>query len=217
MLEMTALQPFRYRSALIVLIMFCLLIFVILAVAVEQNTHLVQLDQQIANALYNRATPPMTQFFYRVTMLGSEVLTILIIGLAVFAALRRQWVYAGLVLAVWLGGHLLNQLLKALFARERPFFLEPLAIATNYSFPSGHAMAGIACYGLLAYFLYVQVENRWLRIGILGFTFLLIALIGFSRLYLGVHFLSDVLAGFAAGALWLIVCLSLFYRLRPHG
>lgn len=214
---MTALQPFRYRSALIVLIMFCLLIFVILAFAVEQNTHLVQLDQQIADALYNRATPPVTQFFYRITMLGSEVLTILVIGVAVFAALRRQWVYALLVLAVWLGGHLLNQFLKALFARERPFFLEPLAIATNYSFPSGHAMAGIACYGLLAYILYLRVENRWMRIGILSFTFLLVILIGFSRLYLGVHFLSDVLAGFAAGALWLIVCLGLFYRLRPRG
>jgi len=216
MLEMMALKPFRHRLALIVLVLFCLLIFVILAVAVGQNTHLVQVDQQIADALYNRATPPVTQFFYRITMLGSEVLAILVIGVAVFAALRWQWVYAVLLLAVWLGGHLLNQSLKALFARERPFFLEPLAIATNYSFPSGHAMAGIACYGLLAYFLYLRVENRWRRIGILGFTFLLIALIGFSRLYLGVHFLSDVLAGFAAGALWLIVCLSLFYRLRPR-
>jgi len=213
---MMALKPFRHRLALIVLVLFCLLIFVILAVAVGQNTHLVQVDQQIADALYNRATPPVTQFFYRITMLGSEVLAILVIGVAVFAALRWQWVYAVLLLAVWLGGHLLNQSLKALFARERPFFLEPLAIATNYSFPSGHAMAGIACYGLLAYFLYLRVENRWRRIGILGFTFLLIALIGFSRLYLGVHFLSDVLAGFAAGALWLIVCLSLFYRLRPR-
>lgn len=212
---MMVLKPFRHRSALIVLIMFCLLIFVILAVG--QNTYLVQLDQQIADALYNRATPPVTQFFYRVTMLGSEILTILVIGVAVFAALRRQWTYAVLVLAVWLGGHLTNYILKTIFARERPVFLEPLAIATDYSFPSGHAMVGAACYGLLAYFLYLRVENRWLRIGILGFTFLLIALIGFSRLYLGVHFLSDVLAGFAAGTLWLIVCLSLFYRLRLRG
>ncbi|MBZ0279185.1 MAG: phosphatase PAP2 family protein [Anaerolineae bacterium] len=213
---MTVRQITRYRPNLTAVIVLCLLFFAALAYAVGQNTPMVDLDQQIADALYTRATPPVTQFFYRVALLGSEILAGLAIGLAGFAALRRRWTYVMLVLVAWLGGYLMNTILKTIFARERPIFLEPLAVSTNYSFPSGHAMAAVACYGLLGYFLYQQARNRWLRIGIFMVTLLLISLIGFSRIYLGVHFFSDVLAGFAAGALWMIFCLFLFRRLHPN-
>jgi len=102
----------------------------------------------------------------------------------------------------------LNFLLKAVFARPRPTFSDPLATALYYSFPSGHAMMSLIAYGLLGYFLFNALPERWQRVVVSAGLIVLILLIGFSRIYLGVHYLSDVLAGFAVGGLWLSFCIT---------
>ena len=93
--------------------------------------------------------------------------------------------------------------MKLGFRRERPFFPDPLATESSFSFPSGHALISLAVYGSIALVLARRLPRRGDRMLLYAATGLLVLAIGFSRLYLGVHFLSDVLAGFAAGAAWL--------------
>ena len=95
--------------------------------------------------------------------------------------------------------------LKAVFHRSRPTFASEFHM-TSWSFPSGHAMNSIVLYGLLAYWVAQSYPGAkvWM---LLGLT-ILVAAIGYSRIYLGVHYLSDVLAGLSAGLTWLVVCIT---------
>jgi undecaprenyl-diphosphatase len=139
-----------------------------------------------------------------VTALGS-VETIVLIGVVVAGVLarRRQWLYLGTWITAVGGSAALNQLLKQLFARPRPYFEHPLLLETSYSFPSGHAMDSFVVYGMLAYFAVLALESWHARTAVVFGAALLVLLIGFSRMYLGVHYFSDVVAGYAAGGVWL--------------
>jgi membrane-associated phospholipid phosphatase len=122
---------------------------------------------------------------------------------AAILARRRQWLYLW-TWAVAVGGSaLLNRLIKDLFARPRPFFEHPLLLETSYSFPSGHAMESFVVYGMLAYFAVLALRSWRARTAVVFGSALLVLLIGFSRMYLGVHYFSDVVAGYAAGGVWL--------------
>ena len=95
--------------------------------------------------------------------------------------------------------------LKATFHRTRPEFAAEFHM-TSWSFPSGHAMDSLISYGLLAYWLRTKFSEWRVLIRITAIAVIL--LIGYSRIYLGVHYLSDVLAGYSAGMVWLIVCIT---------
>src|SRR6185503_3049979 len=123
-------------------------------------------------------------------------------------ALRRAWFATGIWIVAIGGGELLNFLLKLLFERSRPVFTNPIIVEQFFSFPSGHAMMSMIGYGMLAYFVLLRVSNRWARLAVVLIAAIIIILIGFSRIYLGVHYFSDVLAGFAAGGLWLTACVA---------
>jgi membrane-associated phospholipid phosphatase len=134
-----------------------------------------------------------------------------VIAMPVAAALlrarshRRLYAFA----TTLLGGVLLTQALKAVFQRARPSDIEHLGSAYGYSFPSGHALGAMLLFGSLAYVVYFSIDHsRRLRLLAVLLCVLMILSIGASRVYLGVHYLSDVLAGFAAGLCWLAVCLS---------
>jgi undecaprenyl-diphosphatase len=115
------------------------------------------------------------------------------------------------LLAVTLGGaQLLTWILKAIFERPRPSFEDPVATASWFSFPSGHALSSIAVYGALAYLIVGGGRSSQARALVAGVAFL-VALIGFSRLYLGVHYLTDVLAGYSAGLAWLLLAIGLLH------
>lgn len=105
------------------------------------------------------------------------------------------------------GSWLLNSMLKEIFKRSRPD-IQHLVYAGGYSFPSGHAMVSASFYGMLGYLIWRNLRKRtkpsWY---VIVLTVILIFLIGISRIYLGVHFASDVAAGFAAGGAWLIACI----------
>jgi undecaprenyl-diphosphatase len=122
---------------------------------------------------------------------------------AAILARRRQWLYLWTWAAAVGGSALLNRLIKDLFARPRPFFEHPLLLETSYSFPSGHAMESFAVYGMLAYFAVLTLRSWRARTAVVIGVALLVILIGFSRMYLGVHYFSDVVAGYAAGGVWL--------------
>jgi len=165
---------------------------------------IVRFDRVLADYLHSLATPPLTTFFLIVTAFGSiEAIVLLGVIVAAFLAWGRRWLFLGSWLAAVAGSAVLDQLLKGLFERPRPYFEHPLLIETSYSFPSGHAMESFVVYGMLAYFAVLVLRSWEWRVGVVFGAALLVVLIGFSRMYLSVHYLSDVLAGYAAGGVWL--------------
>src|SRR5829696_7207703 len=165
---------------------------------------IVRFDRALDDYLHSLAAPPLTTFFLVVTALGSiETIVLLGVVVAAYFAWGRRWLFLGSWLAAVAGSAVLNYLLKGLFERPRPYFEHPLLIETSYSFPSGHAMESFVVYGMLAYFVILTLRSWESRVAVVFGAALLVVLIGFSRMYLGVHYLSDVLAGYAAGGVWL--------------
>jgi len=128
--------------------------------------------------------------------------------MSAWLAWRKQWLPLGALMFSVGGGALINELLKNIFLRPRPDFPNAFYHESGFSFPSGHSMLSILFYGMTAYLIASQVLS-WktqIRLGVTAFTLSL--LIGFSRIFLGVHYLTDVLGGWAAGVVWLIVCIT---------
>jgi membrane protein DedA with SNARE-associated domain/membrane-associated phospholipid phosphatase len=187
----------------------CLWLFGGLAEDVVTGDPLVRYDKAIDVYLHSAATPPLTTFFLVITAFGSiESVTLIGVLVAAFFAWRRRWLHLATWIAAVAGGAVLNHLLKGLFARPRPFFEHPLLIETSYSFPSGHAMESFVLYGMLAYFAVLALKTWRARVAVVFASALLVLLIGFSRMYLGVHYLSDVVAGYAAGGVWLCTLIT---------
>jgi membrane-associated phospholipid phosphatase len=177
------------------------------------------LDNRIADELHEHATRPLTEFFEAVTTLGNGIVLAGVAAIAAYLlARRRYYAEATLMVLAFVGAEVLSYSLKLAFRRDRPFFTDPLATVSTYSFPSGHATVSVAVYGALCLVLLRRLAGP-ARIVCLAVAVLLVSLIGFSRLYLGVHFLSDVLAGFSVGLAWLALCvvvLDLHHRRRAR-
>jgi membrane-associated phospholipid phosphatase len=141
------------------------------------------------------------------TALGSAVV-LLVIGLALSVLLWHlgKQRYVALIWLASTGSLVLNQTLKAAFGRSRPDVFEWLVDVGNLSFPSGHAMNSMVFYTVAAYSVGHVVGPGAARTWTYGLAALLIGMIGFTRMYLGVHYPSDVLAGFAVGYAWAILC-----------
>lgn len=173
-------------------------------------------DQQLATAMRTGVPPAVLQAAFAITQLGNfETLVAIGLIVAVWLAIRRQWFDLGLWLAVTLGNGLLNRALKLAFARVRPLHDHGLVIEPAYSFPSGHASGSVAVYGLLTLLLLPRLPAPWRRPLLLA-TVTLILLIGTSRVILQVHFLSDVIAGYASATALLLSCIAIGERLRQR-
>lgn len=138
-----------------------------------------------------------------VTILGSTLFLSVVFISILIIFIRQKWNRAAALLTTsMVGAIILNFVLKVSFARTRPlpFFETPLP--DSYSFPSGHALFAACFYGSLAWLFAARAANRALQIGVCSAALLLILLIGLSRIYLGVHYPSDVIAGFAAAIVW---------------
>ncbi|UOQ76321.1 phosphatase PAP2 family protein [Hymenobacter sp. 5516J-16] len=129
-----------------------------------------------------------------------------------FLLVRRHRWYSLLIPVVALGSITLNLVLKQLYQRPRP--LLPLTSASGLSFPSGHAMISASFYGLLIYLVWTHVRRPGPRYALVAALLVLILLIGLTRVYLRVHYATDVLAGFTAGAAWLIVAIPLLKKVE---
>ena len=162
-------------------------------------------DKALSDALRVNSSPAVIAFFSAATRLGDGV-TIAVIGagVSVVLVLRRRLIplYAW-ILALG-GSGLLNLSLKDWFHRDRPGEIPLLA---SWSFPSGHAMNSMVAYGMLAYLLSRNVPRRWMPV-VVGAAVTIVLLVGASRIFLGYHYFSDVLGGFAAGLAWLSVCIT---------
>jgi membrane-associated phospholipid phosphatase len=180
--------------------------FFALADEVGEQDWLVQFDRALSTSLHEHSTLPAVGIFRFISNLG-DASTLTSIGLLVIVGLvvTRHWQ----LLCVWvialLGVGFLNGSLKNTFQRVRPQLLDPWVVEPGWSFPSGHAMGSLVVYGMLAYFLSLMVTNRTLRYCIVVLTTTLVVTIGFSRIYLGVHYFSDVVAGYFAATFWLVL------------
>ena len=150
---------------------------------------------------------------------GATVLPVIVVIAAGFLAVRRLWLTMWLVLGGTITGSIAIGLVKTLVARARPELTDHLVQVTSASFPSGHAANSAIVYLTIATLIVQIVEGRATRIYILAVTALLVTLIGVSRLYLGVHWPSDVIAGWSFGTLWALAWWSLgaWLRLKRAG
>jgi membrane-associated phospholipid phosphatase len=177
---------------------------------VLDNDTLVRWDLTAANWVHSTITPVGTRAFVAITNVGSPVVMSLIavVG-AVTMFVKRHRLLAAAWAAAAAGGAIIDYLLKSTIHRSRPEYAAAFLHGSSYSFPSGHAMGSIIGYGFLAYALVIVGQRRdWQRAMIFSFAALLTLLIGVSRLYIGVHYPSDVVGGWAAGLAWLAVCVT---------
>ncbi len=138
-----------------------------------------------------------------VTWLGSDGVLWTVVGVAaVILAIRKRWRLAVYLLVTAAGALVLDPVLKSLVGRLRPVVAHPIAHGTGNSFPSGHSLGSIVCYGAILMVFLPVARGRW-RVAFVSVIVALIALIGISRILLGVHYLSDVIGGWAIGVTWL--------------
>jgi undecaprenyl-diphosphatase len=217
------------RQELVPLILLVLIaggvwLFVALASEVSEGETLT-LDRTALLALRNPADlsdpvgPPWLEGAVRdLTSLGSiVVLSLLTLAISGFLVLDGKWRIALLVVVAVAGGLLGNHLLKHGFRRARPDLVPHRAVVSSTSFPSGHAMSSAATYLTLGALLARIQKRRRLRLFILCFAVFLTLLVGFTRVYLGVHWPTDVLAGWTAGGVWALLCWTVALRLQRGG
>ncbi|MFY0526277.1 phosphatase PAP2 family protein [Archangium gephyra] len=153
-----------------------------------------------------RGPPWLAEAARDVTALGGVSVLALVVGaVGGFLALVRRWRTLALVVGSTVGGALVNTLLKSLFARPRPTVVPHLTHVLTESFPSGHAMLSAIVYLTLGALLAQLVERRWLRAYLVGVALMFTLLIGLTRVYLGVHYPTDVLGGWMAGLAWALL------------
>lgn len=182
-----------------------LFLFLVLSEDVVSK-ELLTIDTTISQFIYNFRTPELNQIMLMISFLGGEFLLVASALCIAFLAWKNHTKEAFLFLFIVLSGFLINHLTKALFHIPRPD-ISPIYQETFYSFPSAHAMNSCIFYATLAYFIYHFTKRKTLS-AVVGFLcLLLILLIGFSRIYLGVHYPSDVLAGFIAGFWWVVTAI----------
>jgi len=161
-------------------------------------------DETIYHFLSMYISENLTKFMTVITHMGSSYTLILItiITYGIFSRFRTYAPYRSVVVLNLAITWILNEVLKELFQRERPDILQ-LVQVHGYSFPSGHAMISFTFYGLLIFIFFKHSHNKRIRFLISTVLGILVFSIGLSRIYLGVHYASDVLAGFILGFMWL--------------
>lgn len=153
----------------------------------------------------------LTDYFVFVTDVGDVkgYLVIMTVSVALTFLIFKKWKYVGQIFLVLILATLSNMMLKRFIDRARPE-IEHLVTVKTLSYPSGHAMSSMAFYGFVIYLVYkLRIKTFWKFILITSLI-LLIASIGISRIYLGVHFPSDVLGGWIAGMIWIFFCIFVF-------
>ena len=185
-----------------IIMIICLVIFIITSVMVYTGK-----DMLIDSYLYEFISKyfisdNMTMVVKGITFFG-DVLGILIAFIISLIVFRNKKINICIISNLIIVS-ILNYLLKIIFMRERPN-INPLVVENTYSFPSGHSMVSMAFYGYLIYLIYNHINNRVVKYLFIGILSILIFLIGISRVYLGVHYTSDVIGGFCFSIAYLII------------
>ena len=168
-------------------------------------------DESVTNFVISFRSEPLTRFFGFMTDVGDRYAYLTIgIALAAFFYLKhRSWKFIFQTILVLMLSTLSNIVLKEVIQRERPV-VEHLVSVDTLSYPSGHSMSAMAFYGFIIYLVTQMKMTRQLRVSLITVLTLIILSVGISRIYLGVHFPSDVAAGFMGGLIWVTFCVIMF-------
>jgi membrane-associated phospholipid phosphatase len=197
-----------YLTLAILLLLAASWLFVVIAKDVVTGAQITVIDVRFSAWLEAHPVPLVVLLMRLVSELHSNW----VIGIMTLALSAYWWIkglrYRVLVfMSAAFGGMLLNEILKLLFLRPRPQFDHPYLTLTTHSFPSGHTMMATVFYGALAWVIWSR-SNKWRwRFLAVAIPLIMMPLVGFSRVYLGAHYLSDVLGAMAEGAAWLTCCL----------
>ena len=193
------------------------LLFGIIAENVLSGHSLTLIDTQIAQWLHAHNSPTVTFCLMILTNLHDPIsISVMVALIAFYLISKKRWYAVLAVLLVVPGGMLLNLLMKQAFQRARPIFEQPLVMLTTYSFPSGHVVATTVFYGVLAYLLISHSSSFRRTTCFLLIAFAMVGLVAFSRIYLGAHFLSDVIAAFLEATAWLAISLTIIQSYRTY-
>ncbi|MEO5815085.1 MAG: phosphatase PAP2 family protein [Gemmatimonadaceae bacterium] len=199
-----------YVGGGLVLIALMVWAFAVLADEIPEQGWMERLDHTITSLLQARGTEGGERFFVTVSLFGGPLLAALVTVVTLVLARRRDWLRTGFVALSCVGGALLNATLKQVFHRGRPEYAFEFMRRQSWSFPSGHAMNSMICYGIMLFLLLEHMHDITRRRLALIATAIVITLIAWGRVYLGVHYLSDVIAGWLAGGAWLIICIGAY-------
>jgi len=168
-------------------------------------------DAPLMLTIHRYSSSPLDALIAALTTTGGRLLPLVFLGVGMVLWRKNHKTELVALGASTGGAFAINGVLKWLFARPRPTVFPPLTVETTFSFPSGHTMAAVAFYGLLAVFLW-QWRQRSIAVFSAGWVFV----IAFSRIYLGVHYPSDVLGALAVGLFWLIMVVWAHRSLRAR-
>jgi undecaprenyl-diphosphatase len=174
-------------------------------------------DHGLATWFHERLNPVFVNVLRAFTEFGSaEWIGVILFALVLFFAWKRWWPSLVTLIVAVPGGMLLNEWLKLLVHRNRPFIDGPFADWSGYSFASGHTIGATLLYGQLLLFVLPALKARHWRLLCISSAASLVLLVGFSRIALGAHFLTDVLAAIFFGAVWLTFCLIAGNSISRH-
>lgn len=176
-----------------------------------KSEYLATYDTSISEAIASYRTPSLTQYFIYVTDIGDAIGYLIVFSLCTltFYLVFKSWRYVAQIALVMILALSSNLILKQVINRARPE-AEHLVTVETLSYPSGHAMMAMAFYGILIYLItQFEISKIWKSLIILLLAILILS-IGISRIYLGVHYPSDIAGGFIAGFIWVIFCVMIF-------
>ena len=207
-------RPGRRRAALLGIVTAALLVAIAAAFSVGLSE---ALDRQALFALRRHAAPWLTGLMLGVTLLGSW--PVVAAGVLCFAWTNRRRPRHETVLLVTacIGAGILSLALKTVFQRPRPDLVPPLVAVGGFSFPSGHALLSLVFYGTLGHIVACRVTSAWRSWLLRLAAGVMIVLVGVSRVYLGVHYFTDVLAGYVTAVAWVSAMAFVRAAARRHG
>lgn len=194
-------------SLSLVITMLAILLFSWIATEMREGDTM-RFDENIRSFVHSFSSPATTKFMFAMSFLGAGGLVIMLGAAVVLCAVKKWYRALGWLALTLVGAAILGVTLKYGFHRARPvpFFG---AVPHSYSFPSGHALFSFCFYGVMAGLTNARVRSLWLRVTVFSIAALMIVLIGLSRIYLGVHYPSDVVAGYLAGTIWVSTMITM--------
>lgn len=202
-------------TLLVATVVYLLFIFFGIIQNIITSNIIIAMDTRVANFLFAIRGTEFTKFFTWLTLLA--VGQIILVFAVIYSIILFLWKKKTYLLPLWItiaGSELFTYLVKLAIHRPRP--LNAIYTENSFSFPSGHASISVVFYGFIAYILFRQLKKWQHKMAVLFFGVIFILMIGLSRLYLGVHFLSDVLGGYLLGTLWLLIGIAIFERLQNY-
>jgi len=203
------------------LILICCSTFGLLAYLIYMQGALVQWDIAIANNMHITAlsSPAWVKgIMLSGNYIGQQGFIAISVLLALYFLIKRFWKEFWMVLITCAGQGPLFLGLTYLFARPRPVFSENIGVVIKYfSFPSGHMISSVICFGLLAYFFVPIISSRFWKVVVILSAVLLVVFVGFSRFFMGAHYLTDIIAGTTVGIIWFCLVVMSIERISRKG